>query len=85
MFTSSPFLKNMASVDTSWLISSTCRFPKLSDQSESVLHLFLLAYWLRVLPFPISKAMGEDLGIIGRQFVSFKLSKGNVNSPPVLP
>jgi hypothetical protein len=75
----------MASVDTSWPISSNCRFPKLSDQSETVLHLFLLAYWLWVLPFPISKAMGEELGIIGRQFVSCKLSKGNVNNPSVLP
>ncbi len=56
----------MASVETSWLTISTCRFPELSDQSESFVLTFhprfLLAERVDLPPFP--KGAGEALGVL---------------------
>jgi hypothetical protein len=44
----------MTSADLAVFLISTHYLSKLSDQSESVFHLFLVSYWLNVLLFPIS-------------------------------
>ncbi len=75
----------MASVDTSRVKISICRFPKLSDQSESVFHLSLVFYWLMVLPFPVFKGNERcsryTLRILGRWVAShFRITNaaGNI-------
>jgi hypothetical protein len=45
------------------MIISTCHFPKLSDQPESVIHLPIVSYWLKgQLPSRIPMVNGEALG-----------------------
>ncbi len=68
--TNSLFLRKPTSDDISPLIISTYRFPKLSDQSESVLHLFLVSYWLKTLLFPVSCGGRVRSRLIGRRLVS---------------
>jgi hypothetical protein len=56
----------MANVESSWLTISTCRFPELSDQTESFVltfhSRFLLAERVALPPFPMGAA--EALGVL---------------------
>jgi hypothetical protein len=47
-------------------------FPSLWDESEYVFHLFLVFYWLDVLPFLVIMEEGESLG--HREMTSVALS-----------
>jgi hypothetical protein len=59
-------LGKTASFYNSRLLIFTYHLRKLSNQSESVIHLFVVLYWLNVLLFTVSYVGGEVLDAIGR-------------------
>jgi hypothetical protein len=60
--------------------------PFFSDQSEYVVHLFLVSYWLNEFLFPISNGgRRSSTGVTGKWPVSqFPLSRGFRRNPPML-
>jgi hypothetical protein len=81
------FPRETVHVDTSWLIISTCRFQNLSDQLQFVFHLFLVSYWLNVLPFPVSKGgrrSSRYMRNVATVEMHFLFSQGCRRNPPRL-
>jgi hypothetical protein len=52
------FLKKTANIDTRSFIIATRCFPKLTDQSEYVFHLFRVSYWSNFAFFSVSSGGG---------------------------